>query len=578
MVLGYRTVLTARATTENRDRILEILREWAVKKKRFSSLPTSGSVEHKSGAKLTASSYKNETSAGFRWELTEEWNAPKRQNVVSTTRKAVLQLTLVFTGEKIWLWVDVDAPTLTVKRFDGSLRQELHEPGIPAFVTLLLNEVEMFDGIAAPLPGFQIVPSVSDIKEIVAVLEDDSRVGAVFLTAPPMGTSLDDWRIKSDRRSYAMQGLAVGYVLAPEVLSEYNKRVSYGHTIPSGAMRTFLPGARLIDPEDAFNHKLMHPGTLRDSDERRVQRILRRAQIQRLAGIRLPDEMRDADYEFLRLRRLQPFEVLHQQPSSTDASGFAAENADLRRRLADAEELANEAMDDLIRITAERDDARLEMDLGRLDAESLYIQYSAANRDLEKIERQARYLSRQLIELGADVSSQSESDEEPEVEYPKTFEELVERIRSVEGVKFTGDKAVAAELDEHTALGEAVLTKTWDALLTFSAYSKARKRGEFDHSLSNYVSHPKHGHLVRIGKVIWSEGETVRDSKKMSRQRTFPVDKRVNEVGELMMVAHVKLSNLTGVAPRLYFHDTYSDVGYVTVGYLGAHLDNTQTN
>lgn len=578
MPLGYRSVLTAKGTAENRDRIVEILRDWAVGKKRFPSMPAEGTVENNRGARLTAHSYKNETSAGFRWELVEDWDVPARQSVISSTRRAVLQITLVFSADKIWLWVDLDAPTLTVTGYDGKQRTELHAPGVPKFISLVLESVEMFDGKAAPLSGFQVIPTPAGVEELKEMLEDDTRVGAIFVTSPPAGTTTEEWRKKSDRRSYALQGLGVGYVLTQEALSEYNKGVSYGHTIPAGGMRTFLPGARLNDTDDEINHKLMHPTTLKNSDEWRVQRILRKAQIDRLASIRLPDELRDADYEFLRQRRLQPFAVLKQQVAPTDSAELAKENEELRTRLADAEKLANEAMDDLIRLEKELAVALADADAERYEAEFNYIHYSETRRDVEKLERQIEYMKRQLRELGANAEASNELPDESQTEYPETFEQLVEWIERVPGVKFTGSKEVAAELDEHTALGSAVITKTWDAILTFSAYSNARKRGEFDHSLSNYVSYPKHGHLVRIGKVVWTEGETVRDSKKLSRQRVFPVDTRVDENGELMMVAHLKLSNLTGVAPRLYFHDSYSDVGYVTVGYLGAHLDNTQTN
>ena len=53
---------------------------------------------------------------------------------------------------------------------------------------------------------------------------------------------------------------------------------------------------------------------------------------------------------------------------------------------------------------------------------------------------------------------------------------------------------------------------------------------------------------------------------------------KVDATAKALMVAHLKLSNLTAVASRLYFLPTYSDVGYVTVGYLGPHIDNTRTN
>lgn len=582
MALGYRAVLATVATDANRDLILDILRIWATKKKRFPELPPTGTVENNTGATLTASSYRSEESVGLRWELAEDWNIPdNRPYVIGSTHRAIMHITIVRAGEKLWLWIDVDSPMLTIRDSSGETRTEIHASGTPAFVSKVLESVDMQDGLAKPLPGFQIVPTDSSVGELVEIVEDDNRVGAVFVTAPPFDVSVESWRQQSDARVYAMQGLGIGYVLTREAHAEFNRLAAFGHWVPAGGMRTFLPGARLGDPEDSFAHKLMHPSTLRDSDERRVRRILRRAQIQRLANLRLPNVLRDADYEFLRMRRLRPFEVLHEVDSGSletehlDTSQLVAE---LRTRLAEAEQMALHAIDENLNLVQERDDARFEAELERLDAETYYTRYSTTSREVDKLKKQISFLQSHVITLGGATPEVFATPEEAPEDYPGTFVELVERVSQLPGVQFTGSKDGVAELDEHSSLGEAVVAKAWDAFLTFDAYVKARQEGEFDQSLSHYITHASHGHLVRIGKVVWSEGETVRASPKYRKQRTFPVDPSVDSDGEMMMVAHVKLSNLTGVAPRIYFEDTYSAVNYVTVGYVGVHLDNTLTN
>lgn len=184
---------------------------------------------------------------------------------------------------------------------------------------------------------------------------------------------------------------------------------------------------------------------------------------------------------------------------------------------------------------------------------------------------------------GAATVAWAEPEDDPSETYPETFSELVDRLGDLEnegqlpGVRFSGNRDLARELDEHSMLGEAAVVKVWDALLTFAAYTRTRDAGGFDGSLSNYVQSSVHGGLVRIGKVVWSEGKTTRTGK-LGAQRVFPVDELIDASGQRQMVYHVKLSNLTGVAPRMYFDDTYSAVGYVTVGYLGSHLDNALTN
>src|SRR5699024_8361378 len=121
----------------------------------------------------------------------------------------------------------------------------------------------------------------------------------------------------------------------PEAQSEFNSRyASPEHAIPSGGIRTFLPGAILGNPKDAINHRLLHPSTLETSDERRISRILRNAQVQRLSRLRIPDVLREVDYGLLKAEKLQPFVGLHKPVQSSEVRTHR-EEAKLWKELAE---------------------------------------------------------------------------------------------------------------------------------------------------------------------------------------------------------------------------------------------------
>jgi hypothetical protein len=61
-------------------------------------------------------------------------------------------------------------------------------------------------------------------------------------------------------------------------------------------------------------------------------------------------------------------------------------------------------------------------------------------------------------------------------------------------------------------------------------------------------------------------------------ERQLPVPTSVDPSGTATMKAHFKLGRIGMVSPRMYVLDRFSEDGCVYVGYIGAHLTNTQTN
>lgn len=583
MSLGYRTILSAAPTSENFNAILGAFERWVTRKKLFDSLPDTGTIESRDGARLTAKTVSRSEQVNFaakRWTLIEEWDAPAWYKNTDTPRTGVTTVTLALSERQLWLWVDVEPPTLTYQDRNGRDIDEVQNSGRPTFVSAILDAVEMHDGVAEPLSDFQIIASPTHIEHLAQVLADEDRIGAVLVTAPPADTDVAAWADLSTKRVGQIQGMGIGYALSAEAREVFNNRFgAAGHWVPPGGMRTFLPGARLGATEDAFNHRLLAPSTLRDSSENRIRRILRNAQLKRLSALRIPDALREVDYDFLRQERLRPFTELHSAATTDDATESDT-IARLRALLEEAETAALEAFDEN-KHEKDRADAALDIAQG-LEVESNANYSTMTTLRVERNELRARLemLQRKLEELGEEgaLAAWSFPDTNPLDKYPTTFAELLKRVDDLDGVDFTGDAEEARALDEHPGLGETVVMRTWDALVTFDSYAAARRDHGFDQSLSHYVTHSTHGHRVQIGKVTWTESEAVKTRDKFRTERTFRVHENVDESGYKFMVAHVRLSNLTGVAPRLYFEDTYSDVGYVTVGYLGAHLSNTLTN
>lgn len=582
MALGYRTILTTNPTEDNLNDIIKAFSNWITRKKGYSELPSAGTLTHSTGATLTAITYANDDGSisAKRWTIVEDWAPPKWYENPETSRTGITNVTLALAEGRLWLWVDVEPPTLLWTNTNGREVEEVQMSGRPTFVQDILNTVNMNDGAAEPVSEFQVIASQSHVEELARILADSERIGAVFVAATPDGTDANEWAEKITRLAGQIQGMGIGYALTPEARAIFNRQYGgAGHWVSPGAMRTFLPGVDLSDRQDAYKHRLLHASTLRESSEARIRRILRNAQLKRLNALRIPDVLREVDYEFLRKERLLPFAALHEplsaeQPAEDEAAVWRAlaelaesevtkglnENKALARRASVAEDLLAEV---------------------QAEADEQYELLRATREEAAALARQVDYLRRALTDLGAEGATAAWSfvDKEAPKEYPETFAELLDRVKELPGVRFTGDIEDALELDEHTVLGQAAVMKTWDALLTFNTYSRARDDATFDQSLSHFVTHQKdHSHRVQIGKIVWSEGETVKSNDKFRAQRTLPVDTKVDATGKALMVAHLKLSNLTGVAPRLYFLDTYSDVGYVTVGYLGSHMDNTLTN
>ncbi|WP_239237963.1 hypothetical protein [Micrococcus sp. ACRRV] len=488
------------------------------------------------------------------------------------------RISIVFGQERLWFWTDVEPPILDYVDSAGVHHSEPQPSGTPAFVSDLLNRVDLVDGIETPSSHIQLIASESHVDHLEQVLRDDSRRGVVYVTTPPEGVSDSAWLTKVEKILGPFEGMAFAFMLTGGARVEFNSRVADGHRIPAGSIRTVLPGAGLSDPNDSFRHRLIHSSTIEKSTHRRLQRIVRRRQVEHLRNTPLPEVLRDADYSFLREKSARAFhavrgDVSARASSSSDSPSIATQ------ALADAEELLNIALDENEKLREEAEFERVNAGLLRLENDEMLRATHLLRTEEERLRREIDYLKQSLINAGGAELAHSFVDVADEVFYPSTFAQLMDSFDRLSGVKFFGDRGIAEELDEYSDLGDSAIQKAWDSLLTFEAYVKARREGDFSGSLSHYVKNAQHGLLMRAVGIKWGEGQTVRENGKMKGQRTvYGLPREVSADGSKLMVAHVALATGRAGSPRMYFDDTFSACGFVAVGYIGPHLDNTLTN
>lgn len=591
MAVGYRTVLRAYPSTESFERLTSVYLEWVTKKKKFEQVPAPGeTTQNGDGATLEFHQIKIDDlrSAGCRWVLTEQWSPPRWYKNTATDRTGRTIVTIAYSDGAIWLWVDVQPPTLEYQDSSGRSRVELQECGTPTFVRDMLARVDMFDGIENPVADVQQIATRSHVEQLLESLRDSERRGAIYLTAPPAGVGVKEWAETTAQIVGKIEGMGSAYVLKRDAQNMFNDVAGTGHRIPSGAMRTFLSGVELTNTRDALRHKLLHASTIAESDKWRLRRIVRNAQVSRIPDIGLPDILLELNAAFEQEKKRLLRERQQMAARQITHARVDADTQELLQRINELERLRQE-MEDLF--TQAADEAldyqrkwEAELEARKETAEESDLYYlelteirTKRQHDLHEINR----LRNELAAFGREgyAAAFEQVEELPDLERPETFADLVKAMNSLSGVRYFGDPNDAEELDEKSDLGEAAVGKAWDALITFDAYVNAREGGTFDGSLRQYVNNSDHGQLMLVRDAKWGESQTVRTNTRMATQREISgLPPEIAENGTKMLVAHVPLATRRGGSPRLYFDDTYAAAGYVVVGYIGTHLENTLTD
>ncbi|ALE91147.1 hypothetical protein AOC05_00170 [Arthrobacter alpinus] len=562
-MIGFRTLASTSAHDAER-KIAGILENW-FKSKGFEDLPEREQKSDSAKGHTLQHQYReldNGTKA-FRWVYTEQWDkAPWQEDGLNQTAKT--HITLATSGETVWFLADIHPPLEK-----GRYGERPRDTATPTFVRTLLDAVEFYDGQTLLPTGHSLAESAESLDVVLNSIQDDDRRGMVLVSTPPIRQTPTLWQETIRDVLRGTQGLTSVHMIAPEKLDAFNEWAGTAHGLMPGAIRTYKTGVNFENPLDGYVHRIMQHHRIVGEHSKKLNSILRRSLVAELASAELPDVLRQADVAFRKVVRQ------HLSSAGLENSSVSSELQDENKELTELLEMSDQENSEL-RNRAE--DAEKYLKNLIEDNEVLNLELSSQQDQSDRIHADNRVLKRKLWDRGDESAYLPVVPHLESVKPPETFTELLERIGEIPGVLYCGDAETTVELDEFTDLGVSVVQKTWEVLRTFDAYAQARADTAFEGGIFQYQRNPEHGHYMRIRQISAHESDTVQKNQRMREQRTFAVPTEIDPTGQMIMYAHIPLATGRGRSPRLHFEDTWPTNGRVTIGYIGAHLDNKSTN
>jgi len=560
-------------------------------------------------------------SRSLRYRLTESLSADDAGDWVTS-------VTVHHDGrDDDWVWVDVNAPPSTpgpaaphdrlVKDIDAA---DAWWTGVPHMVRAILPEADAHDGEMV-LSVRPVLVTLDGIDGLISAVCDPERRGTALVAAPVPDVPGPMMIGHVERLTRECVGLSGIYVLDPEAATKLEEAFAPSHSVPLGAMRTFLPGVDPASAVDARRHRVLLARTIAEQVPGKLAHLLGRANRSRALSLPLPPRVAQVDRllsreepaAFLRAAQDTPLSPFARRPAEglspagpagttavrevaiagelltslvsdfqsgaelggtddmtarfrellAEGRGVLRGHQEISRRLAELQDMLEDVEDD-------RDLIRARLEDEQLDHAETQAELLKAKLELDRLRGILSRAGRVDQTRAAMVAAQS----------PTSFGELLVRLEEhvLPGVIFTGDPKNALELDDFDPLGTWA-AKSWDVLRVLDGYAAARRRGEFSKGVHAYLGHTPAGRPgYPPGAHSTQESEPVERSPRLRKLRVFPVPEDIDPDGAVFMDAHFKIARKGLISPRIYYHDDASHTGMIYVGYIGRHLPNAHTN
>ena len=626
MAVGYRSIFSLRHSQDAVRLAAEQFRSWLALKGYGFAAVAPGVHEVAEQAQLVVTElHPHDGSRSLRYRLIESSSAGEWVTTVTVHRDG---------REDDWIWVDVNAPPSMpgpaesyerlIKNVDAA---DAWWTGVPHMVRAVLSAADAYDGEMV-LSARPALVTVAEVDDLISAICDPGRRGTALVAAPVPDVPVPAMISHVERLTRECVGLAGIYVLDTEAAARLEESFAPSHSVPLGAVRTFLPEVDPASAVDARRHRVLLARTIAEQPPGKLAHLLGRAHRTRALNLPLPSQVAQVDRL---LSREEPAAVLR-AIQATPPGPFARRPGDGPAGLAPAGQAATTAVRE-IAITGElltslvsdfqsgvsgadvpggpddmtarfrellaegrgvlrgyRDISRrlaaLQDLLEEVEDDRDLVRARLEDEQLDHAETQAELLKAklELDRLRGILSRTGRIDQTraaaAAAQSPGSFAELLERLDEhvLSFVIFTGDPKDALELDDFDPLGTWA-ARSWDVLRVLDGYAAARRRGEFGKGVHAYLGHTPPGRPgYPPGAHSTQESEPVERSAKLRKLRVFPVPRDVHPDGAIFMGAHFKIARKGLVSPRIYYHDDASQTGKIYVGYIGKHLPNAHTN
>lgn len=395
-------------------------------------------------------------------------------------------------------------------------------------------------GSSALLTAPLAIPSAG-VGVLTDILGATGRRLPVIVCSEPGGNHDGSWQIWANRIATRTEGIAVVITLDNDAVTAF--RAQYGDlAVWGGGIRVYAPVAMTPDAE-GWRHRYYLRSRLEEANQATIDRIVYSV-AQLSARRRVPDVFA----RFAGQSGLPPDAVAEMIP---------------------AEEL-----------TTARDQWEFELELALDERSEVEKELARANGHLARLKEALIKSGQQDLLWGTQYEVVSSIPDEVQ----DTTEAVLAAQTYLSEWLAIPDSAPRALEDIDTApTAYAWGNNTWRGLRALAAYAEDRANGWSKGGFWEWCAEgPLLGWPATTKKLSMSESETVQNSQKLRETRIFSVDPALDPSGEIIMLAHLKISEGGGnLAPRVYFHDDTSGVTEkVHVGFVGPHylVPNKSTN
>lgn len=494
----------------------------------------------------------------------------------------------------------------------------------PRLAKDLLGAITLCDGITPVQSRIRVLDTTQELLQLNNSLVDPLRRYPIVVvgTGETGELDVDQFRSKVAKWTEAITGQGQVVMLTDHATRMFNQLLPERLRTPAWTLHTYLPGLEPDNPDEWSRHRLLSTRSLGHRPDGQIRGILTSTARSAAHASTFPPEVDDVTALLRRRLRNDTIAARRTRPAMSttpaipvpDVQGPTVESAatitdtaftvpllaaDLEHQVLQALGLATltrEAIDHVVqRLSAPQDDTQLllglldeqdnDLDRARTDlaeatsaqqeAEDLAAELQSLNTDLEgsntTLREQNRYLQNELAKT---ANAAAAYDLPVAAEELDDFYEIVERIPDLEHVVFTGDEDIVLGLDSGDHNGSEA-RNAWRALVSLDSYARHHLAGEVK-TFKEYTEGVGPADC-RIGAGKCVPTESAQTINQFGSHRLFPVPTDVDETGEVMMLAHIRLGQSDTRAPRLHYYDDVDGTGKIYVGYIGPHLPNTKT-
>jgi len=421
---------------------------------------------------------------------------------------------------------------------DVALRIALGRPRIVGDLLRMASKPVL--GASALLDAPLSLPAVG-VGVLTEILEDPNRTLPMIVCSEPDGVNDGEWLEIAKKIATRAEGVANVVTLDHNAVTAFKQDLG-SLAVWNGGVRVYLPGAPVTESA-SWRHRY-----------------------------------------YLRFR----FDVARQ--STIDRIVYTVAQLSTRRRVPDVFRLPGEqgghpnavlnGMVPFAELQSAREQHELAMMFAEDEQSEIEKELSRANGHLARLK--GELLTKQLGDLI--WGTQHEDD----ASIPDIVQDTSEAVLA--GRAYLADwlvvpEGVARELEAIDTTSEAFNwgNKTWRGLRALAAYVQDRSNGWSGGGFWEWcASGPLLGWPASTKKLSMTESDAVQNSEKLKRTRVFVVAPEVDPSEEILMFAHLKISEGGGpLAPRVYFHDdTGGPTGKIHIGLVGPHslVPNKSTN